>query len=66
MVRATTPAPLSESDAAPFTKPVVYSPVPIMSTLTGRFASSPLSPAYLDTCLSIFTPNTPRSGDIGG
>lgn len=44
MVNATTPAPLSLSAAVPPTYPVVYSPVPTMSTLAfaatlGRFAS---------------------------
>jgi hypothetical protein len=44
MVKATTPAPLSLSAAVPPTYPVVYSPVPTMSTLAfaatlGRFAS---------------------------
>jgi hypothetical protein len=34
MVKATTPAPLSLSDAVPPTYPVVYSPVPTMRTLT--------------------------------
>jgi len=34
IVKATTPAPLSLSDFPPPTKPVVYSPVPTMRTLT--------------------------------
>ena len=40
MTSATTPVPLSESAAPVPTKPVVYSPVPIISTLGVRPAAS--------------------------